>query len=139
VNAKTDPDPFNPDTDEFDFSMLAPPEELVRAREKKAAEKREPVMRGLRRILGDSVLDIFPQPLMASVDAAYKVWLANPDSYIPTKFDTEQSKLDALHVMRAYAECADDGGYTIRSLADPDPCMLIWRAQNRRGHGLKSE
>jgi hypothetical protein len=124
---------------QLDFGNLAPPAELVTARQAHAAEKKEPVMRGLRRILGDIVLEIFPQPLMDAVDSAYKVWLANPDSYIPTAFDSEQDKADSLHVMRAYAECAGEHGYTIRTLADPDPTLLIWRVSNRRGHGLKSD
>lgn len=89
-------------------------------------------MRSLRRILGDAIMDVFPDGLVTAVDDAYKFWLATPDSYLITDFDSEQDKQDSLTVMRAYADCADDGGYTIRTLADEDPRRLVWRAQTRR-------
>lgn len=98
----------------------------------KAVQVSEPVTRALRRILGDSVLDIFPSGLVEAVDNAYEFWMKTPDSYLITNFDTEQDKLDSLIIMRAYADCADDGGYTIRTLADDDPRRLVWRAQTRR-------
>lgn len=132
-------DPFDVSEEGIDFSKLTPPAELVAARARKAAEKREPTMRGLRRILGDVVLDVFPEELINAVDTGYKVWVDNPDSYIPTEFASEQDKNDSLHVMRAYAECAGEHGYTIRVLADPDPLLLLWRVTNRRGHGLKTD
>jgi hypothetical protein len=94
-------------------------------------------MRGLRRILGDSVLDVFPEALIASVDKCYTFWQEHPDSYIVTMFDTEQDMADSLVVMRAYAECADGGGYTIRTVADENPLKLVWRAQNRRTRKVK--
>jgi hypothetical protein len=97
------------------------------------APAKEPTMAGLRRVLGDSVLDVFPPELRDAVDRAYVIWQTNPDSYLPTPFDTEQDKLDSLVVMRAYAECAPKGPYTIRTISDDDPKLLVWRAQNRRG------
>ena|SRR5713226_1432982 len=133
-------DPLTDDDDETARRELdtvfralgADPAKMVTAKRAVAA-KVEPVMAGLRRILGDEVLDIFPRPLMEAVDRSYQIWLANPDSYLPTQFDTEQEKKDSLHVMRAYAECAPDGPYTIRTLSDENPALLIWRAQTRRG------
>ncbi len=89
----------------------------------------EPTMRALRRILGDSVLDVFPEDLIKAVDSAYDFWRNTPDSYLITDFGSETEKADALAVMRAYSECAGDKGYTIRVLADDDPRRLVWRAQ----------
>lgn len=94
-------------------------------------------MRALRRILGDVVLEVFPADLRKAVDDAYGFWQATPDSYLITDFEDEKEKDDALLVMRAYAECADNGGYTIRTLVDPDPCKLVWRAQTKQTRGQK--
>lgn len=107
----------------------------VRRVEKKAAvsQKREPQMAALRRILGDGVLGIFPDGIIQAVDRSYQFWQANPDSFLDTPFETVQEKEDALTVMRAYAECAPTGPYTIRTVAMEDPRVLSWRAQNRRG------
>lgn len=102
------------------------------AADREAAEKKEPQMAALRRIFGDGVLDIFPKELREAVDNCYKFWQEHPDSYINTPFDTADELRDSLIAMRAYAECADNGGYTIRTLAKPDPALLTWRAQNRR-------
>lgn len=107
----------------------------VRKVEKKAqvSQKREPQMAALRRILGDGVLGVFPLGIMQAVDRSYQFWRDNPDSFLDTPFDTEQEKADALTVMRAYAECAPNGPYTIRTVTVDDPLVLSWRAQNRRG------
>jgi hypothetical protein len=102
----------------------------------KVTPKREPQMAALRRILGNNVLDIFPLELIQAVDASYKFWLENPDSFLDTPFETVEEKNDALLIMRAYAECADDGGYSIRTVTMEDPLLLSWRAQNRRGSGI---
>jgi hypothetical protein len=102
----------------------------------KVALKREPQMAALRRILGNNVLDVFPLDLIRAVDASYRFWLENPDSFLDTPFETVEEKEDALLIMRAYAECADDGGYSIRTVKTDDPCLLSWRAQNRRGSGI---
>lgn len=116
------------------FGRLAIAEENVTTvvKEREAAEPKEPQMAALRRIFGDGVLDIFPPELREAVDNCYKFWQANPDSYINTQFDTADELRDSLIAMRAYAECADNGGYTIRTLSKPDPTLLTWRAQNRR-------
>jgi hypothetical protein len=104
---------------------------VVKRTPKKEAN-REPQLRALRRLLGDVVLTIFPEPLRESIDASYQFWLKNPDSYQITDFDDEKEKDDTLIVMRAYAECAWDVGYTIRTVTDDNPNRLVWRAQNRR-------
>jgi len=105
-------------------------EAAVRAQK---ADKVEPTMAGLRRILGDSVLDIFPVELRNAVDAAYKHWSDHPDSYLETPFDTADECNDALTLMRAYCECAPAGPWTLRTI-DPDiRPVLHWRVQNRRG------
>lgn len=116
------------------FGKLAIAEENVTTVEKErtATEPREAQMAALRRIFGDGVLEIFPKELREAVDNCYAFWQAHPDSYINTMFDTPDELRDSLIAMRAYAECADGGGYTIRTLSKPDPCLLTWRAQNRR-------
>jgi hypothetical protein len=111
---------------------------VVREREKSAqAEraKKDPLMRALRNILGDVVLDIFPQPLRDAVDKAYTFWREHPDSFLDTTFASVEEKFDSLTVMRAYADCAGENGYTIRTDAHADPLVLSWRVQNRRGAG----
>ncbi len=118
--------PHNP------FTALAGEAPHTVTRKAAGVVRNEPTMAGLRRVLGDGVLAIFPQELMDAVDRAYVIWKENPDVYLPTPFDTEQDRADSLTVMRAYAECAPKGPYTIRTLSDPNPLLLIWRAQNRR-------
>ena len=99
----------------------------------KATHKyREPQFRTLKRVLGDQVLDIFPSEFIDSVEAGYKFWQEHPRSYIDTVFASEQERDDVLAIMRAYAEAANEQGYTIATLADPDPRKLVWRAQTRR-------
>jgi hypothetical protein len=127
-------DPLADDEPSDRFAHLATVGEKQITHERAVAKKAEPVMAGLVRILGVTVLDIFPQALRDAVDKSYDIWMANPDVYLPTPFDTEQDKLDSLHVMRAYAECSPKGPYTIRTVKDDDPCLLVWRAQTRRGH-----
>lgn len=116
------------------FGRLAFAEENVTTvvKEKAAAEPKEPQMAALRRIFGDVVLSIFPRELRDAVDNCYRFWEEHPDSYINTQFDTAEELRDSLIAMRAYAECADGGGYTIRTLSKEDPTLLTWRAQNRR-------
>jgi len=114
-------------TDRLARSAVHTPEKATRA-----APSKEAQMAALRRLFGDVVLSIFPDSLRRSVDDSYKFWMENPDSYLITDFDSEQDKLDSLTAMLAYAECADNGGYTIRTLADDIPERLVWRAQTRR-------
>jgi hypothetical protein len=95
----------------------------------------EPQMAALVRILGDEVLDIFPDPMRDAVDTAYTFWQAHADSYLDTEFGSKQERDDVLTVLRAYAEAAPGGPYTIRTVQDENPAMLCWRAQNRRGSG----
>lgn len=93
---------------------------------------REPQMRALVRILGPGVRDIFPEQFRQAVEQGYQFWKDNNDSYLAVPFDTEQEKDDCLTVMRAYAECAGDKGYTIATRNGDDPLTLLWRAQDRR-------
>ena|SRR6266851_4617544 len=127
-------DPLADDEPEDRFGHLGAVEAKSMPKPVRTAVKTEATMAGLRRILGDQVLDVFPQALADAVDRAYRIWKDNPDSYLPTPFDTPQDKADSLFVMRAYAECSPHGPYTIRTLQDPDECLLVWRAQTRRGH-----
>lgn len=115
--------------DLFDSAAVATKEE----RQVTASEKKEPQMRALRRILGDQVMDIFPIGFVNSVEKAYLHWQQHPDSFLVSEFDSQQERDDSLTVMRAYAECAGDKGYTIRTERDTPPKVLHWRVQTRRG------
>lgn len=95
-------------------------------------QTREPQMAALRRILGDGVMGIFPLGIIQAVDKGYEFYLANPDSFLDTPFANEAEKDDALTVMRAYAECAPNGGYTIRTTKVDDPATLSWRTTKRQ-------
>jgi hypothetical protein len=99
----------------------------------------ETVLQSLKRILGDSVLDIIPTDVQEAVEAAYKFWSEHSDSYLVTPFDDQKGRDDALAVMKAYAEIAPNGPYTIRTDKDSEPEVLLWRAQTRQGKGTTSE
>lgn len=115
------------------FAALAASEAVDAPKRKVAAGPVEPQMRGLVRILGDQVLDIFPPVLRDVVDELYRFHQEHPDSYQKTRFDSAEERDNTLAVIRAYGDCAPNGPYTIRTLADNDPRMLVWRPQDRRG------
>ena len=122
-------DPLEPFKDLFDDAKILEKEQRTAAR----YAKKEPTMRALRRILGDGVLAIFPPDLMTSVDKAFRHWQEHPDSFLVTPFDTEQERDDTLLVLRAYAECAGEDGYTVYTEAAPEANVLHWRVQTRKG------
>jgi hypothetical protein len=97
------------------------------------ARKVEPTMRKLRRILGDEILDIFPEGLIDAVDQLHDAWRADPEPWAELDFETEAERDDALDLMRAYAECAGDKGYTIRTDPDTEPTVARFRVTTRRG------
>lgn len=99
----------------------------------------ETVLQALRRILGDSVLEVIPTDVQEAVEAAYEFWSQHSDSYLVTPFDDQTGRDDALAVMKAYAEIAPMGPYTIRVDKDSEPHVLHWRAQTRQGRGTASE
>lgn len=109
------------------------------AKEKISAPYREPQIHLLRRVLGDTVLDIFPTEFIDAVEAGKTFWDNHPNSYLDTLFDSESEKDDTLAVMRAYSEIAGPKGegYTIATRSHDDPAMLVWRAQPRRKHNRK--
>lgn len=92
----------------------------------------EPQMRSLRRILGDSVLDIIPFDVREAVDAVHAFGKANPEAFQYTPFESAEEKESALTIMRAYAEMAGEKGYTVYSQADEDPALLVWKVTDRR-------
>lgn len=100
---------------------------------------RETVLQGLVRILGSEVRDIIPTDVQEAVEAAYTFWNEHSDSYLVTRFDSEADKLDAVIVMKAYAEIAPNGPYTIRVDHDSPAKVLHWRAQTRQGRNTDSE
>lgn len=117
---------------DLDFGKIEQMRTVRRESRRAAKPSNEPQMRALRRILGDVVMEIFPPDLMKSVDAVHARWLTHPDEYHEADFDSIEDMNNALVVMRAYAECADNGGYTIRTV-DPEKWpVLTWRAQKRR-------
>jgi hypothetical protein len=89
-------------------------------------------MQTLVKTFGDSFIECFPQEFRDAVDEAYEFWRENPDSYLPFEAETIEQKEEMLVCMRAYAECAPNGPYTIRTIADPNPLLLVWRAQDKR-------
>jgi hypothetical protein len=105
----------------------------------KSVKRVEPEFRALCRILGWKPNEVLPAELCEAVDAVYEWGQHNPDTFQCTPFDTAQERDDALTVMRAYAECPGDVGYTIYTKVDKDPSMLIWKVTRRRGHRDDSE
>lgn len=103
------------------------------------SQSKEPQMAALTRILGDHVRDIFPEEFREAVTKSYTFWREHPDSYLDTLFDTAQERDDTLTVLRAYAECAPDGPWSIRTQANDNPKMLCWRVQNRFRRNTSSE
>lgn len=93
----------------------------------------EPTMRALRRIIGDEVLDIFPDGLTDTIDALFKAHGADKNTYAEIEFDTADERNDLLALMRAYAECAGEKGYTIRTDSETAPEVLRFRVTVRRG------
>lgn len=90
-------------------------------------------MRALRRILGDEVLDVFPEGFTELVDALYDICKDDKDKWIDAAYGTASERNDALALMRAYAECADVSGYTIRTDRDAEPNELRFRVVTRKG------
>lgn len=97
--------------------------------------KVEPTMRALRRILGDDVLNIFPEGLTEQVDKLYQFCSEDAELWPEIEFDTESERNDTLALMRAYAECAGTTGYTVRQDRTTEPNVLRFRVTNRRGSG----
>ena len=121
------------------YAALTDKEPGTVTRAKRPVKKVEPAFQALRRILGDSVLEIFPIQLRQAVDQSYMVWQQNPDTYLVTEFDTVEEMDDALFLMRAYAQIAGEKGYSIRTV-DPDAAPeLHWRAQTRFKRGTVEE
>jgi hypothetical protein len=102
-------------------------------RTRTASATTETTMHALRRILGDGVLDIFPDGLIETVDQLFTLHADNISHWAEVPFDTEQERDDALKLMRAYAECADDPGYTIRTDKSAELNELRFRVVVRRG------
>ena len=123
-------DPLAEDGAFSGLRLVAPQAAVARA-----ARRAEPTMRKLRRILGDEILDIFPDGLIEAVDALHVAWQADPKPWAELDFESEDERDDALDLMRAYAECAQDKGYTIRTDSDSEPTTARFRVTTRRGAG----
>ena len=95
--------------------------------------KTEPTMRSLRRILGDDVLDIFPEGLIETVDDFYEAHQENEQLWSELSLDSADERNDLLALMRAYAECAGEKGYTVRQDRTAPPAVLKFRVTDRRG------
>ena len=121
-----------PETELPDFSEMIQKSERRQINRAAQKDTRETSLQLLRRLFGEDVYDLFPDDLMSAVDDAYKFWQDNPNSYLVTPFEDMQSLRDAEALMRAYAEIAPGGGYTIRTVGSDDPLHLTWRAQTRR-------
>lgn len=108
-------------------------------RKKTTTGPTETSLQALVRILGPDVIDVIPEDVQNAVRIAYKFWQEHPDSYLVTEFPDEASKRDALAVMKAFAEIAPEGPYTIRVDWDSEPNVLHWRAQTRQGRKAATE
>ena len=124
------PDPLFGHTAYSGLRLVAPQAAVARA-----AKRVEPTMRKLRRILGDEILDIFPDGLIKAVDSLHEAWQADPKKWAELDFETVDERDDALDLMRAYAECAGDKGYTIRTDSEAEPLVARFRVTTRRGSG----
>ena len=109
------------------------------ARTRKTTDVRETSMHALRRILGDDVLDIFPEGIIETADLLFEAHAKDMDAWAEVQFDDAQERNDALALMRAYAECADDPGYTIRQDRTTEPDVLRFRVVVRKGSGSADE
>jgi hypothetical protein len=114
-------------------------EKIHRRTAKRTDTVHETVLQQLRRILGEPVLELIPKDVQEAVEAAYIFWKEHSDSYLITPFDDQQGRDDALAVMKAYAEIAPNGPYTIRTDKDSEPEVLLWRAQTRQGRKTEDE
>jgi hypothetical protein len=93
----------------------------------------EQSMHAMRRILGDEVLELFPEGFTDQVDKLFKVHSANPALWAEISCDSEDDRDDLFALMRAYAECADDPGYTIRQDRTTGASVLRVRVITRKG------
>src|SRR5208282_5018906 len=99
------------------YAALTDKEPGTVTRAKRPVKKVPPAFQTLRRILGDTVLEIFPMQLSQAVDQSYMVWKQNPDTYLGTECETVEEMDDVLFVMRACAQIAGEKGYSIRTVA----------------------
>ena len=107
--------------------------------QRRTTDVRETSMHALRRILGDEVLDIFPEGIVETADQLFAVHAKDPDAWAAVIFDSPRERNDALALLRAYAECADDPGYTIRQDRTTEPEELRFRVVVRKGSGSDEE
>lgn len=106
---------------------------------RRTTDVRESSMHALRRILGDEVLDIFPDGIIETADALFEAHGKDTNAWAEVQFDDADERNDALALMRAYAECADDPGYTIRQDRSTEPDVLRFRVVVRKGSGGDEE
>lgn len=99
----------------------------------------EPTMRALRRILGDVVLDIFPAGITENVDELFDLCQEDSEFWAEVECESVQERNDLLALMRAYAECAGEKGYTIRQDRTADADVLRCRVVTRKGSGRDSD
>jgi hypothetical protein len=95
----------------------------------------EPSMHAMRRIMGDEVLELFPEGFTDQVDALFKAHNGNPALWAEIECESEDDRDDLFALMRAYAECADDPGYTIRQDRTTGAAVLRVRVITRKGSG----
>jgi hypothetical protein len=119
--------------------LLAKTVQLTPANSPKSRPKAEPLMRSLRRIYGDSVLEIIPQDVRDAVDMVFAYGQIEKDTFQVTDFDTPEDRNNALISMRAYAEMAGDVGYTVYTKDSENAAQLVWKVTARRGSNAVGE
>jgi hypothetical protein len=129
-----------PDSESGFASLLGGAKAVQKQRAKPAGSGvTEPTMRALRRILGDDVLDIFPEGLPNQVDELFDVCMENADFWAEVECESVQERNDLLALMKAYAECAGEKGYTVRQDRTADSDVLRCRVVPRKGSGSDSD
>lgn len=123
--------------EELAAKFTARQETITKEKKKARVKPPETSLQVLHRLFGDEVYSLFPDALMESVDKMYAFCKESMDAYQVTEFDSEEDKHNSLALIRAYAEIAPDGGYTIRVDWDAPENVLQWRVIDRIKHARK--
>ena len=103
----------------------------------RAAQKVEPSMRKYCRIMETDPAELFPDGFTDLVDQLFAAHTADPEGWAEAEYESEQERDDSLDLLRLYAECAGEKGYTIRVDYDTDPTVARFRVTTRRGSADK--
>lgn len=100
-------------------------------------KKVEPSMRKYCRIMEVLPSDLFPDGFTALVDQLFGAHTADLEAWAEAEYESESERDDSLDLLRLYAECAGEKGYTIRVDYDTEPTIARFRVTARRGSADK--